>query len=109
MDDATNGSNYQKLLHEIELLKYENRLLHTKIEKLTTYNGSQTLLTDKQLLFDLLVCLVEEAPFGVLIKKVNAKSIVYFNKAVADLFGIHAAAFSWLQQAGTKMSMKGKA
>ena len=36
MDDATNGSNYQKLLHEIELLKYENRLLNTKIEKLTT-------------------------------------------------------------------------
>ena len=47
MDDATNGSNYQKLLHEIELLKYENRVLHTKIEKLTTYNGNQTLLTDK--------------------------------------------------------------
>ena len=89
MDDATNGSNYQKLLHEIELLKYENRLLHTKIEKLTTYNGNQTLLTDKQLLFDLLVCLVEEAPFGVLIKKVNAKSIVYFNKAVADLFQLN--------------------
>lgn len=89
MDDATNGSNYQKLLHEIELLKYENRVLHTKIEKLTTYNGSQTLLTDKQLLFDLLVCLVEEAPFGVLIKKVNAKSIVYFNKAVADLFQLN--------------------
>ena len=89
MDDATNGSNYQKLLHEIELLKYENRVLHTKIEKLTTYNGNQTLLTDKQLLFDLLVCLVEEAPFGVLIKKVNAKSIVYFNKAVADLFQLN--------------------
>jgi len=89
MDDATNGSNYQKLLHEIELLKYENRLLNTKIEKLTTYNGNQTLLTDKQLLFDLLVCLVEEAPFGVLIKKVNAKSIVYFNKAVADLFQLN--------------------
>lgn len=89
MDDATNGSNYQKLLHEIELLKYENRVLHTKIEKLTTYNGSQTLLTDKQLLFDLLVCLVEEAPFGVLVKKVNAKSIVYFNKALADLFQLN--------------------
>lgn len=91
MDDATNDSDYRNLLHEIELLKHENRVLHTKIEKLTTYNGSQTLLTDKQLLFDLLVCLVEEAPFGVLIKKVKAKSIVYFNKAITELFQMNEA------------------
>ncbi len=89
MDDVTNDSYCQKLLHEIELLKHENSVLHTKIEKLTTYNGSQTLLTDKQLLFNLLVSLVEEAPFGVLIKRVNAKSIVYFNRAVADLFQLN--------------------
>ena len=89
MDNTENDSRYFELLKEFELLKSQNRELRNKIETLSTYDGSHTLLTDKQLLFDLLVCLVEEAPFGVLIKKVNAKSIVYFNKAVADLFQLN--------------------
>lgn len=89
MENTENDSRYFELLKEFELLKSQNRELRNKIETLSTYDGSHTLLTDKQLLFDLLVFLVEEAPFGVLVKKVNAKSIVYYNKAVADLFQLN--------------------
>lgn len=70
----------------MELLKSENNKLIAKIEELTAYSGRQTLLTDKQTLLNLLVFLVEEAPFGVLVKKVKARSIVYYNKAVTELF-----------------------
>ena len=75
----------------MELLKSENNKLIAKIEELTAYSGRQTLLTEKQTLLNLLVFLVEEAPFGVLVKKVKARSIVYYNKAVTELFQLNGA------------------
>ncbi len=89
MNNSDIDTKYLELLREMELLKEENSKLRTRIEKLTAYNGRQTLLTDKQILFNLLVSLVEEAPFGVLVKKVNEKSIVYYNKAIANLFQLN--------------------
>ncbi|MDD3358703.1 MAG: PAS domain S-box protein, partial [Parabacteroides sp.] len=91
MNNSDNATEYSKLLHEMELLKSENNKLIAKIEELTAYSGRQTLLTDKQTLLNLLVFLVEEAPFGVLVKKVKARSIVYYNKAVTELFQLNGA------------------
>lgn len=91
MNSSDNATEYSKLLHEMELLKSENNKLIARIEELTAYSGRQTLLKDKQILFNLLVSLVEEAPFGVLVKKVNEKSIVYYNKAITNLFQLNDA------------------
>ena len=91
MNNSDNATEYSKLLHEMELLKSENNKLIARIEELTAYSGRQTLLKDKQTLLNLLVSLVEEDPFGVLVKKVNAKSIVYYNKAITNLFQLNDA------------------